>query len=400
VRTLETPTPLSNPSVSPSAAKDPTGVTPNSWQWNATVERELFRNTALELGYVGNTGIHLVSVYDLNAVPQADWVESAFLNGSAQNALRPAGNFGTIANWSKGGHASYHSLQALFRSRLSNYSSFQASYTWSHSIADVELDNSSGGISEQAFINPANTSLDKGNSSINRPNIFVANEVFYLPKFANHSNMVQQSIGGWQLNSIISITSGPSVGVFTNGANGACALVLPDGSCAAGFSSTLNSLTGNGYSNNNRPNIVPGVGCNSGESGKQILNPAAFTLVGYTIGTIGDAPHGYCSGPTYRNADVQLAKNWIFKEKYRIKFSMDFFNILNHANFFGGQNGNLNINFSGNNLVCGGGALPCSATNNVVSGQTGSPNGPSSGFGQATSVHPGRELQYTLKFSF
>ena len=400
VRTLETPTPLSNPSVSPSAAKDPTGVTPNSWQWNATVERELFRNTALELGYVGNTGIHLVSVYDLNAVPQADWVESAFLNGSTQNALRPAGNFGTIANWSKGGHSSYHSLQALFRSRLSNYSSFQASYTWSHSIADEELDNSSGGISEEAFINPAITSIDKGNSTINRPNIFVANEVFYLPKLANHSNLVQQSVGGWELNSIISVTSGPSVGVFTNGANGACALVLADGSCAAGFSSTLNSLTGNGYSNNNRPNIVPGVGCNSGESGKQILNPAAFTLIGYTLGTIGDAPHGYCSGPTYRNADVQLAKNWIFKEKYRIKFSMDFFNILNHANFFGGQNGNLNFNFSGNNLVCGGGALPCSATNNVVTGQTGSPNGPSSGFGQATSVHPGRELQYTLKFSF
>jgi hypothetical protein len=400
VRTLETPSPLSNPSVSPSAAKDPTGVTPNSWQWNATVERELFRNTALELGYVGNTGIHLVSVYDLNAVPQADWVESAFLNGSTQNALRPAGNFGTIANWSKGGHSSYHSLQALFRSRLSNYSTFQASYTWSHSIADEELDNSSGGISEEAFINPANTSIDKGNSTINRPNIFVANEVFYLPKLANHSNLVQQSVGGWELNSIISITSGPSVGVFTNGANGACALVLPNGSCAPGFSSTLNSLTGNGYSNNNRPNIVPGVGCNSGESGKQILNPAAFTLVGYTLGTIGDAPHGYCSGPTYRNADVQLAKNWIFKEKYRIKFSMDFFNILNHANFFGGQNGNLNYNFSGNNLVCGGGALPCSATNNVVTGQTGIPNGPSSGFGQATSVHPGRELQYTLKFSF
>jgi hypothetical protein len=399
VRTLETPTPLSNPSVSPNASKDPTGVTPNSWQWNVSVERELFRNTALELGYVGNTGIHLVSVYDLNAVPQADWVTSAFLNGNAQNALRPAGNFGTIAEWSKGGHSSYHSLQALFRSRLSNFSSFQASYTWSHSIADEELDNSSGGISEEAFINPANTGLDKGNSTINRPNIFVANEVFYLPKLASHSNLVQQSIGGWELNSIISITSGPSIGVFTNGANGACAQVLADGSCAPGFSSTLNSLTGNGYSNNNRPNVVSGVGCNSGQSGKQILNPAAFTLVGYTLGTVGNAPHGYCSGPTFRNADVQLAKNWVFKEKFRIKFSIDFFNILNHANFFGGQNGNLNYNFSGSNLVCGG-VNPCSATNNVVTGQTGSPNGPSSGFGQATSVHPGRELQYTLKFSF
>lgn len=54
--------------------------------------------------------------------------------------------------------------------------------------------------------------------------------------------------------------------------------------------STPNSLTADGYSANNRPNIVPGVGCNSGESGKQILNPVAFTFVGYVIGTVGDAP--------------------------------------------------------------------------------------------------------------
>jgi hypothetical protein len=397
-RTLETPSPLSNPAVSPNAAIDPTSVTPNSWQWNASVERELFRNTALQLGYVGNTGVHLVSVSDLNAVPQADWVESAFLNGSAQNALRPAGNFGTIAEFAKGGHASYHSLQALFRSRLSNFTTVQASYTYSHSIADIELDNSSGGISEEAFISP-NHAIDKGNSSINRPQIFVANEVFYLPKLQKSSNLVQESLGGWELNSIISIETGASVGVFTNGANGACALVLADGSCAPGFNSTLNSLTGNGYSNNNRPDIVPGVGCNSGVSGKQILNPAAFTLVGYAIGTVGNAPHGYCLGPDNRNVDMQLAKNWIFKEHYRLKFSMDFFNVFNHANFFGGQNGNLGINFSGNNLVCGG-VNPCSPTNNVVTAQTGSPNGSGSGFGQATSVHPGRELQYTLKFTF
>ena len=77
--------------------------------------------------------------------------------------------------------------------------------------------------------------------------------------------------------SIIGVNSGLSAGVLTNGANGA-------------FGRTLNSLTGNGYSANNRPNIVPGVGCNSGESGKQILNPAAFTFIGYVIGTVGDAP--------------------------------------------------------------------------------------------------------------
>jgi hypothetical protein len=40
-RTLETPAPLANPAVSPSAAKDPRAVVPNSWQWNLSVERQL-----------------------------------------------------------------------------------------------------------------------------------------------------------------------------------------------------------------------------------------------------------------------------------------------------------------------------------------------------------------------
>jgi len=94
------------------------------------VERELFRNAALQLGYVGNTGIHLTSMADLNAIPSADWNQTAFLNGNALNAFRPAGNFGTIGLFDRAGHSTYHSLQALFRSRLSNYSNFQVSYTY------------------------------------------------------------------------------------------------------------------------------------------------------------------------------------------------------------------------------------------------------------------------------
>jgi hypothetical protein len=379
VRTLETPAPLANPSVSPNAAKDPSPVTPNSWQWNVSIERELFRNTALQLGYVGNTGVHLTSMADLNAVPESSWVEGAFLNGTALNDLRPAGNFGTIGEFARGGHSSYHSLQALFRSRLSNFSSFQASYTYSHSIGDVELDNSSGSINQEAFSNPADTGIDKGNTNINRPQIFVANEVFYLPKLTKSSNLMQQTVGGWELNSIVSVETGASLSVFSSGASGI------DGS-------TLSSLTGNGFSNNNRPDVT-GISCNAGETGKQILNPGAFTFTGFALGTIGSAPRGYCFGPDNRNVDVQLAKNWIFRERFHLKFSMDFFNLFNHANFYGSQLEATGFNAS--NLVCG--TAACSPTNNIVTGQTGSPN---ANFGQASAVHPGRELQYTLKFSF
>jgi len=404
VRTLETPAPLVNPAVSPNAAKDPRGVTPNSWQWNLSVEREVARNTAVQVGYIGNAGIHLTSMLDLNAVPATDWNQTAFLSTSSFdsiNSFRPADNFSSIGEFARRGHSSYQSLQVLFRSRLSNFSQFQMAYTYSHSIGDVELDNSSGSVNQEAVTDQANPGLDKGNTNINRPHIFVANEVFYLPKLRNHSGLVQQTLGGWEANSIIEISSGASLSVFSNGASDANNAVNPmqipgAGLCNAanlGNCYQLNSLQGSGFGNNQRPNIVPGIGCNSGESGDQILNPKAFTFTGYVLGTVGSAPRGYCFGPDYRNVDFQLAKNWAFREHYNLKFSMDFFNLLNHANFFGSQL--EGTGFSASNLQCGTNA--CSPTNNVVTGQLA---GQQQGFGLASAVHPGRELQYTLKFTF
>jgi hypothetical protein len=108
--------------------------------------------------------------------------------------------------------------------------------------------------------------------------------------------------------------------------------------------------------------------------------------------------------------DFQLAKNWYVKERLRIKFSMDFFNLFNHANF---NSGNLEASgfTSSNGVYCGGATapvpgagpsgLPCSPTNNIItSAQTPNVVAGGNGFGQASAVHSGRELQYTLRFSF
>ena len=43
--------------------------------------------------------------------------------------------------------------------------------------------------------------------------------------------------------------------------------------------------------------------------------------------------HGSCSARPTTNLDGQLAKNWQIKERYRVKFAMDFFDLLNHPNF-------------------------------------------------------------------
>jgi Carboxypeptidase regulatory-like domain/TonB-dependent Receptor Plug Domain len=409
-RTFETPSPLSSPAVSPTASKDPRAVIPNSWQWNVTVEQQLARDTVLSVGYVGNSGIHLTSMYDQNWINTSNWAEAAFLGtggtGVANiNNLRPAFNFGTIGEFARTGQANYNSLQALFRTQIGTKSVIQAAYTWSHSIGNVELDNSSGGINQETFVDPQDPRLSRGNTNINRPNIFVFNDVYYLPKLANKSTFVHQVFGEWQANSIISAQDGASLTVYSSGASdlngGVNPMLVPGAVVGTNCPSwnpgacnyALSSLTGNGYTNNNTPDIT-GIGCNTGQSGNQILNPAAFTVVGRQIGTIGTEGHGYCHGPGYFNIDFQVAKNWSFREHYRIKFSMDFFNLFNRANFYGTQL--EGYGYSTGNVTCG--ANACSPTNNII--QTQSPGQLGNQWGQATSVHPGRQLQYTLRFDF
>ena len=398
-RPLDTAVPLSGGGVSPNFAKEMRAVTPHAWQWNTTLEQEVARNTSIEIGYVGNAGVHLTSMRQFNPVPQADWVLAATSsNGTGVNPWRPANNFSQINGFARAGHATYHSLQALFRSQMGP-STFQAAYTWSHSIGDVEEDNSSGTANQQMITVNGNSALDKGNTNINRPNIFVANEVFYLPKLANSNGLIQNTVGGWELNSIFTAAQASSLTVF---ANGGYSNSVPnpnynpsDPNSPKNLTASIPQLIGTGYVGNNRP-LVTGQSCNAGRKGNQILNSGAFTLVGYTLGTVGDIEHrGYCYGAPTTNWDAQLAKNWQIKERYRIKFSMDFFDILNHPNF--NSNNLEGTGWAPSQISCGTTEL-CSPTNPTITSTSAV-----TGFGTVSTLQVGRgsrELQYALKFSF
>ncbi len=409
-RSIDTPAPLAGAALSPGFAKDPKAITPNSWQWNATLEQQLHRNTTFELGYVGNTGVHLSSMYDANSVPQSSWLQEAFAPSTAvANSYRPATNFGQIGGFARYGHTTYHSLQTLFRSQIGR-STFQAAYTWSHSIGNIDLDNSSGSFGNEATLSLQNPRLDKHNTNINRPNIFVLNEVFFLPKFDKSNKLVQESVGGWELNSIFTAAHGSSLTVFGGSSGGGCTNLDINGTCITGYGSTLNSLIGTGYNGNNLP-LSTGINCNAGQHGNQILNANAFTLVGYAIGTIPSniAGRGECYGAPTTDLDAQLAKNWQIKEKYRIKFQFDFFDLLNHPNFNTSSLEGASYTPTGpmycggaHAAVAGGGptGLPCSVTNNII---TTAPAPAPNAFGSVQALQPGkanRELQYALHFDF
>ena len=362
---------------SPAGGIDPRAILPTSMQWNLTLEQEIVSNTVFQISYVGNRGMHLTSSYDVNPIAANQVANATFQSGGAKNSQRRFPNYGALTYWSHNGDSNYHGLQTLFRTQLGKFK-MQAAYTWSHAIADVLTDDSSGGTGAQSFTNFQNPRLDRGNAATNRPDIFVANGTYFLSKLAGHSMLTQSVLGGWEVAGITSADSGNSYTIYS-GATG---------------TGNVNALAQTGLTGNQRPLVTPGQSCTSnGRKGDQIYNPTGFTLVGYHLGTIDPAmaPRGSCSGPRLVTTDASLDKNWRVKDRVTVQFRLDFFDVLNHANFRADQG-----NFSPiQSISCG--ANPCSVTNNIVTSEV-----RNNSFGKATGLvgNAGRQIQYGMHIEF
>jgi hypothetical protein len=60
--------------------------------------------------------------------------------------------------------------------------------------------------------------------------------------------------------------------------------------------------------------------------GAGILTPPAY-------GTIGNANRNIFRGPSYKNVDFSVSKDWKFKERLTAQFRVEFFNLFNRADF-------------------------------------------------------------------
>ena len=404
-RTLGGATP---PAGSLAAAASPDGgyilssTRPNSWQWNGTVEQTLAKNTVLQISYVGNRGLHLTSSYDANGILPANWLAASFASNTQQ--YRPFANDGGLQYWTHQGDSYYDALQSLFRTQVKQFR-FQAAYTWSHAIANILTDDSSGGSGDADFTVGSDPRLDRGNSATNRPNIFIANGTYFAPKLQGRNFIEHGILGGWEITGITNADSGNSFTVYQNGIGENSALVSSGSPSPAG---ALNALFQTGLTGNQRPLITQGQTCtNRGISGNQIINPNAFTVVGYVIGNYSTAtePRGYCHGPKLINTDLSLDKNWQIRERINVKFRFDAFDLLNHANFRADQGdftvaANVNCGQSFSENVNGSIATrynACSPTNNVISTFT-----PGQNFGQSTGLvgNAERQFLYSLHIDF
>lgn len=365
---------------SPNSGREQLARTPHNWQWNVSYQKEVFKHTTAEVGYVGNKGMDLLRTEDINEVAPAnrlDYVHSVQGSGLTAADFRPYGVFGDkrITMWTHSGQSMYHSLQTQIISRW-GASQVQASYTLSRTRANVALDNSSGSLSaDESAIDLTDPSRDFGLANTDRRHVFNAALVLAGPTLENATRLRRALLGGWELGTIFQADSGQAVTIRAGsipGINGG-------------------GLSGTGYTDNQVPNIVAGADCRAHDSAhpEQIINPAAFTLTGFQLGTIGNEPRGYCRGPGFSQTDMSFFKTIRTTSRTQMQLRLEVFNIWNQTNFLS-QNLNTVMNPVSVTFDTGDPATATKITSYTLPGN----------FGQATKTRDARQIQFGVKILF
>ena len=332
--------------------------TPRTYSANFTTQYSITNTLSVQAAYVYTRGQNLQAGVGSNIVtallPQGSNTVNTASPGSGGTIPFP--DFSSGASYqSTIGQSNYNGLQTKLEKLPSRGLSFLVTYTWSKTLTDA-FDLLNGG-SLGGFRAPGVAGLgpmfDYGPATFDIRQVVHMSGTYELPfghnkqLLSNVSKPVDYIIGGWSLNTIVSLQGGQPI-----------TLGCPSGTTSG---TGCNAIRVAGQDPKLKINITP-----SGV--RWFNNPAAFNQP-CALGANGPIPNspagcvplagagalGYSQGttvgPGFHRVDLSFFKDLKFTDRYRMQFRAELFNIANHPNFnapgFGG-NGVVSIGGSTN----------------------------------------------------
>jgi hypothetical protein len=286
---------------------------PYALQYNLNLAREVASGTILSAGYFGERGNHLPRETEQNPFEPA--------LGHRYNPMLPSPLLEDLTD----AQSFYNSFQLSVSKHNSHSLSWQASYTFSHSIDDASSDDSIDAVNEPpATQDPFNRKGDRGRSGFDIRHNFVVNVVYEVP-FGHGSQL-----GDWRLSALASAHSNVP---FTP------VLAFDNADVQSLLTSERPDLIGNPY---------VGV-CSNGATVRSPscwFNPNAFALP--SPGEFGSAGRNVLRGPRFAQCDLTVQKGFRFSEGRKITFGAEAYNLLNHPNFAVPSNTQSPLTLGGN----------------------------------------------------
>jgi len=271
-------------------------------EFNANVQQDLGFDTVMTVAYVGELG------HALRTSPNVNLGPLGLSTAGSYTTLRPFysqfPNVTDIYNIESNGFSNYNSLQTTLVKQTGHGLLFQANYTWSHALGDVQ-GFSQGGLFTSA--EPRNNKIvEYGNSELdvrNRFAMMLNYRIGIADKLTGWKAVIAK---GWQANAIDVWETGQPFSVVN-----------------------ASPRTNTGV-NSDRPNqlYVPHVATRT--NGKW-FDTSAF--VAQPLGQFGTAARNSIYGPSFRHFDLSLFKDFSITERTKLQFRAESFNLSNTPNF-------------------------------------------------------------------
>jgi hypothetical protein len=285
--------------------RDPKAKDPYSEQWNFGVERQLGPNTALTANYVGSQSHRLTvgGLYNVALTPGPG-------TPAEVTARQPYPYISPTFYDRSIGNSSYNGFQFSANHHGSSGLTYLVAYTWSKSM-DV---GSSGffGIESSSVQNPYDIRGDRSVSGFDLTHVLSASATAPLPfgkgkRFASSGGFVSYLVGGWQLNGILTLTSGLPYNVF----------ISSDIPNVGNFAPWSGNVRANVVGDPNLPD----------PSTTKWFNTAAFAPPDPF--TFGNSGRNSLRADWFKNLDLSLFRDFPIGERRSLQFRAEAFNVTN-----------------------------------------------------------------------
>jgi hypothetical protein len=334
---------------------------PYNIQYDLTVQRQLARNTAISVAYVGTRGVHLWEQIESNpTIPTAvvngvqcwsDSVPRCQLGAIPTCRINP--NFGSVITNNTIGVSHFDSLQVVINKRLSSGLEVQGAYTYGHAldtpIGQLANSDCGGAPGMDTGVSSDARTYDYGPSCFDLRHNFRMSLLYHFPDL-KPNGVLSKLVDGWWLGSIVSRQTGlPFTPILasnrSNSGNLSTGADRVDINTQAIVQGTLLTNDAGGdyaaaanFIPYNSRTVITG-------NPNQWFNPNMFHMqpmvpcpndVALICGSLGDASRGILRGPGLAGWDLSLVKDTATRqlgEQGSVQFRAEFFNILNHTNF-------------------------------------------------------------------
>jgi hypothetical protein len=343
---------------------------PRNQQYNFGVEYQVIQDLVLKVSYVGSHNdrlqvsqpINLVNPANIPAPPtsladqnaRAPEFVKTFLSEVGGNPFSPTNNlfdprFDAVTQVQSTGTSSYNSMQVEAIRRFKNGLTFDANYTWAHSLDDVS-DALGVLINDSASLLDASKplSFNRANSQFDIRNRFVLSYNYVIPFTKGFHGWKKYLLDGWSQSGIFSAQSGLPATIVAApitlpfctsnfAATAAACPTNPDGSSAV-IAIGINDLLLNGGSNVSANGNAKQLHPVPLPVNTTFTEPSSFPVSEPLLEQEGTSGRNHLRLAGQTDLDAAFAKAFKVNERMHFDLRWEMFNVLNHPNFAGYNN--------------------------------------------------------------